>query len=153
MKIGLFIPCYVDVVFPEVGEATWKLLKSLVLDVTYPEGQTCCGQPMANAGFERQAIPLAEKFVEKFDGFDYVALGHIHGPQHIGKETIRYCGTPLKYSFSEAKDKKSVTVVELREKGSVSYRTASCSRLTSRLSETCAKMSRMFSMRLPWALR
>ncbi len=52
-----------------------------------------------------------------FEPFDYVALGHIHGPQHIGRETIRYCGTPLKYSFSEENHKKSVTIVELKEKG------------------------------------
>lgn len=53
-----------------------------------------------------------------FADFDYVALGHIHGPQNIGTERIRYCGTPLKYSFSEAGHKKSVTVVELEKKGS-----------------------------------
>ncbi len=58
-----------------------------------------------------------------FDAFDYVALGHIHGPQNIGSERIRYCGTPLKYSFSEANHKKSVTVVELGEKGSLEIRT------------------------------
>lgn len=52
-----------------------------------------------------------------FEKFDYVALGHIHGPQNIGSEKIRYCGTPLKYSFSEANHKKSVTVVNLGEKG------------------------------------
>lgn len=57
-----------------------------------------------------------------FAGFDYVALGHIHRPQNVGKN-MRYCGTPLKYSFSEAKQDKSVTVVELREKGSVTVRT------------------------------
>ena len=62
MKIGLFIPCYVDAVYPEVGVATYKLLRHLGLDVEYPENQTCCGQPMANAGFESQAIPLAQKF-------------------------------------------------------------------------------------------
>jgi exonuclease SbcD len=59
-----------------------------------------------------------------FAPFDYVALGHIHSPQNCGAETIRYCGTPLKYSFSEAKDRKSVTVLELGEKGDVSVRTA-----------------------------
>ena len=58
-----------------------------------------------------------------FDGFDYVALGHLHGPQTVGRETVRYCGTPLKYSFSEAHHKKSVTVVELGEKGTVTVRT------------------------------
>ncbi len=58
-----------------------------------------------------------------FDCFDYVALGHIHGPQNIGSERVRYCGTPLKYSFSEAKHKKSVTVVEMGGKGSLEIRT------------------------------
>ena len=57
-----------------------------------------------------------------FDGFDYVALGHIHGPQNIN-ERVRYCGTPLKYSFSEAKHNKSVTMVELGEKGALAVRT------------------------------
>ena len=52
-----------------------------------------------------------------FDAFDYVALGHIHGPQNIGSSRIRYCGTPLKYSFSEEHHHKSVTVAELGEKG------------------------------------
>ena len=52
-----------------------------------------------------------------FDPFDYVALGHIHGPQNIGSNRIRYCGTPLKYSFSEENHHKSVTVVELGPKG------------------------------------
>lgn len=51
-----------------------------------------------------------------FDAFDYTALGHIHGPQNAGGERIRYCGTPLKYSFSEAGHQKSVTVAELGEK-------------------------------------
>ncbi len=58
-----------------------------------------------------------------FQDFDYVALGHIHGPQNISRETVRYCGTPLKYSFSEVSHKKSVTVVELRKKGDVEIRT------------------------------
>lgn len=57
-----------------------------------------------------------------FGGFDYVALGHIHSPQHVGMETVRYCGTPLKYSFSESEQEKSVTVAELREKGDVRIR-------------------------------
>ena len=58
-----------------------------------------------------------------FDGFDYVALGHIHGPQHIGRKTVRYCGTPLKYSFSEKDHVKSVTVVTLGAKGDTGVRT------------------------------
>lgn len=58
-----------------------------------------------------------------FAPFDYVALGHIHSPQKAGRDTVRYCGTPLKYSFSEADQTKSVTVVELYEKGNVAIRT------------------------------
>ncbi|WP_324824133.1 exonuclease SbcCD subunit D [Sinanaerobacter sp. ZZT-01] len=54
-----------------------------------------------------------------FKGFDYVALGHLHNPQNVGSNTVRYCGTPLKYSFSEADRKKAVTVVTLCEKGSI----------------------------------
>ncbi len=57
-----------------------------------------------------------------FDPFDYVALGHLHSPQTVGRETLRYCGTPLKYAFSELKEK-SVTVVELGEKGDTKVRT------------------------------
>jgi exonuclease SbcD len=58
-----------------------------------------------------------------FAPFDYVALGHIHGPQYVGCERIRYCGTPLKYSFSEKDHIKSVTVVEMKEKGNIAIST------------------------------
>ena len=61
---------------------------------------------------------------EIFAPFDYVALGHIHSPQSVSRETIRYCGTPLKYSFSEVNQIKSVTIVELKEKGTVTIDTA-----------------------------
>lgn len=57
-----------------------------------------------------------------FEGFDYVALGHIHRSQKCGSDRIRYSGTPLKYSFSEAKDNKSVTVVDIRKKGDMEIR-------------------------------
>lgn len=60
---------------------------------------------------------------ELFASFEYVALGHIHSPQKVGRETVRYCGAPLKYSFSEAGQEKSITVVELKEKGCVDLRT------------------------------
>ena len=61
--------------------------------------------------------------VSVFDSFDYVALGHLHGPQSVGRAEVRYCGTPLKYSFSEAKHEKSVTVVEMEAKGTIHIRT------------------------------
>lgn len=54
-----------------------------------------------------------------FNGFDYVALGHLHGPQTVGCDTVRYAGTLLKYSFSEVNHEKSVTIVDLKEKGNV----------------------------------
>lgn len=57
-----------------------------------------------------------------FAPFDYVALGHLHGPQSIGEERVRYCGTPLKYSFSEVRHQKSITVIELEEKGTLNLR-------------------------------
>lgn len=60
--------------------------------------------------------------VSLFHQFDYVALGHIHSPQHVGRETVRYCGTPLKYSFSEAGQEKSVTLIEMRGKGETKIR-------------------------------
>lgn len=61
--------------------------------------------------------------VSVFDSFDYVALGHIHGPQKVGRETVRYCGTPLKYSLSEANHTKSVTVVDIPENKKIEIRT------------------------------
>lgn len=72
MKVGLFVPCYVDALYPEVGVATYKLLRSLGVEVDYPEKQTCCGQPMGNAGFQQKADRLAEKYDELFGGYDYV---------------------------------------------------------------------------------
>ena len=56
MKVGLFIPCYINAIYPNVGVASYKLLKSLGVDVDYPLDQTCCGQPMANAGFEDESM-------------------------------------------------------------------------------------------------
>lgn len=72
MKVGLFIPCYINAVYPEVGIACYKLLKSLDVDVDYPLGQTCCGQPMANAGFEHQSLTLAERFDQLFSEYSHV---------------------------------------------------------------------------------
>ena len=56
MKVGLFIPCYINAIYPNVGVASYRLLKSLGVDVDYPLDQTCCGQPMANAGFEDESM-------------------------------------------------------------------------------------------------
>ena len=72
MKVGLFIPCYINAVYPEVGIASYKLLKHVGVDVDYPMDQTCCGQPMANAGFEDEAARLALRMEEQFKNYDYV---------------------------------------------------------------------------------
>jgi exonuclease SbcD len=72
---------------------------------------------------ERSVGGVDEMPPQVFEPFDYVALGHLHGPQSIGRETVRYAGSPLKYSFSEAAQKKSVTVVEMGAKGDVAVRT------------------------------
>ena len=72
MKIGLFVPCYVDALYPEVGVAAYKLLTAMGLDVDYPMAQTCCGQPESNGGFEKMAVSQAKHFVEVFKDFDYV---------------------------------------------------------------------------------
>ncbi|GJD81649.1 (Fe-S)-binding protein [Methylobacterium gregans] len=72
MRIGLFVPCYVDAFEPEVGIATLELLERFGLDVEYPYDQTCCGQPMTNTGCHQEAAATEALFVKNFSGFDYV---------------------------------------------------------------------------------
>lgn len=71
-RIGLFIPCYIDQFYPKVGVATLELLQKLGQEVCYPLKQTCCGQPLANTGAEKEAIPVYQNFVNNFSEFDYV---------------------------------------------------------------------------------
>ncbi len=72
MRVGLFVPCYIDAFFPEVGIATLELLERFDLVVEYPFNQTCCGQPMANSGCHAEAAATEQLFVENFSGYDYV---------------------------------------------------------------------------------
>ena len=72
MQVGLFIPCYVDQLFPRVGMATVELLERVGCKVEFPRLQTCCGQPMANTGCTEEARPLAERFLEIFAPYEYV---------------------------------------------------------------------------------
>ena len=72
MKVGLFIPCYIDAFFPEVGIATLELLERLGCSVEYPLDQTCCGQPMANSGCQDDAAATEALFVRCFQDFDTV---------------------------------------------------------------------------------
>jgi L-lactate dehydrogenase complex protein LldE len=72
MRVGLFIPCYIDQFYPQVGLATVNVLERFGCEVHFPEEQTCCGQPMANIGLVADAHPLAERFLRIFGGYDYV---------------------------------------------------------------------------------
>jgi L-lactate dehydrogenase complex protein LldE len=99
MKIGLFIPCYVDQFYPKVAIATLEILERLGLQVSYPERQTCCGQPMANAGFEHLTEKNNDLFVENFSSFDYIVSpsgscvlhikDHLHSQHHAEAASIR----------------------------------------------------------------
>lgn len=71
-RVGLFIPCYIDQMYPDVGFATVEVLERLGVTVEFPEAQTCCGQPMANTGCTEAAAPLARRFVEIFEPYDAV---------------------------------------------------------------------------------
>ena len=72
MTVGLFIPCYVNQFYPRAAVATLRLLEKLGLNVVYPSEQTCCGQPMANSGFQHLTAETDELFVKNFSGFDYI---------------------------------------------------------------------------------
>jgi L-lactate dehydrogenase complex protein LldE len=78
VRVALFIPCYVDAMFPEVGVGVVRTLRKLGVDVTYPEGQTCCGQPAFNSGFFEESRNVARHFMEVFEkerekrDFDYI---------------------------------------------------------------------------------
>ncbi|SHL02445.1 (Fe-S)-binding protein [Rhodothermus profundi] len=72
MTVALFVPCYVDLFYPHVARATWTLLERLGCRVEVPLSQTCCGQPLANAGFAEQARPVMAHFVQVFAAYDYI---------------------------------------------------------------------------------
>ncbi len=72
MQVGLFIPCYIDQLFPQVGMATVDVLERFGVEVEFPEAQTCCGQPMANTGLTEETRPLARQFLDIFQKYEYV---------------------------------------------------------------------------------
>ncbi len=72
MRVALFVPCYVDQFYPKVAIATLNLLTRLGVDVEFPAGQTCCGQPMTNGGFEDYTKGCNRNFVQNFAGYDYI---------------------------------------------------------------------------------
>jgi len=74
MRVGLFVTCLVDIMRPEIGFSALKLLEAAGCEVTVPDMQTCCGQPAYSSGDRKAARDLAEKFVNEFEGFDYVVI-------------------------------------------------------------------------------
>ncbi|HZG23652.1 MAG TPA: (Fe-S)-binding protein, partial [Chitinophagaceae bacterium] len=92
MTVGLFIPCYVNQFYPDAAKASLQLLEKLGVEVVYPPRQTCCGQPMANSGFENLTQPCDDLFIDNFSGFDYIVApsascvlhikDHLHSPQN-----------------------------------------------------------------------
>ncbi len=108
LTVGLFIPCYVEQFYPDVGLATVRVLEAHGVRVEYPEDQTCCGQPMANSGCGDEVGPLAERFLRLFGRYEYVVapsgscvsmvrnhygpyLGGEPGYDHLTKSTFELC--------------------------------------------------------------
>lgn len=108
MRVALFIPCYVDQLYPRVGLATLAVLERHGVTVVYPEAQTCCGQPLANSGFAADAAPLARRFLEIFRDHEYVVaptgscvsmvrhhyqehLAGLPGAEHLVTHTYELC--------------------------------------------------------------
>ena len=91
MKVALFVPCYVDQFYPKAAIATLELLEKLGVDVHYPKNQTCCGQPMANSGYEHLTTGCNNLFIDNFSGYDYIVCPsgsctlhikeHLHSPE------------------------------------------------------------------------
>lgn len=90
MKVGLFIPCYIDQFYPQVAISTLQLLQKLGCDVSFPLNQTCCGQPMANSGFSSLSSGCDKNFISNFNGFDYIVAPSgscvLHIKQHLHDE-------------------------------------------------------------------
>lgn len=99
MTVGLFIPCYVNQFYPQVGMATLELLEKFGCKVVFPLQQTCCGQPMANSGYEHLTKKTNELFVKNFSGFDYIISpsgscvlhikDHLHAADEDNASSIR----------------------------------------------------------------
>jgi len=98
MTVGLFIPCYVNQFYPSAAKATLELLQKLGVDVVYPSKQTCCGQPMANSGFEHLSQGCNDLFIENFSSFDYIVgpsascvlhiKDHLHSDKNVEKASV-----------------------------------------------------------------
>lgn len=83
MKVALFIPCFIDALYPQVGIATLELLEKLGVEVDYPRDQTCCGQPIANNGCEADAAGAEALFVKNFAGYEYIVAPSSSCVNHV----------------------------------------------------------------------
>jgi L-lactate dehydrogenase complex protein LldE len=105
MKVGLFIPCYVDQFYPNAAIATMKLLQKMGVEVVYPTAQTCCGQPMANSGFEHLTTGCNRLFIENFSEFDYIVSPSgscvLHIKEHLREEDQTLIQQPIRTKIYE----------------------------------------------------
>lgn len=105
MKVGLFIPCYVDQFYPNAAIATLQLLEKFGVDVTYPLSQTCCGQPMANSGYEHLTKGCNELFIKNFEPFDYIVAPSgscvLHVREHLHDPANEEVATVLRHKVYE----------------------------------------------------
>lgn len=105
MKVGLFIPCYVNQFYPQVGIATLELLEKLGCQVDYPLRQTCCGQPMANSGYESLTSGCNELFTENFRSFDYIVSPSgscvLHTKEHLHSKKDEAAASAIRKNIYE----------------------------------------------------
>ncbi len=124
-------PVHVRKFYPDTEISTYtQALKTVVddIDIDTSERNVLLTHQFVTGARQSESEEISVGGTENvdaqvFDKFDYVALGHLHAPQSVGRETLRYCGTPLKYSFSESGDQKSVSIVEFLQKGDIIVRT------------------------------
>src|ERR1700761_92439 len=120
MTVGLFIPCYVDQFYPGAAIATLQLLEKLGVDVVYPQNQTCCGQPMANSGFEHLTKGCNELFIKNFHEFDYIVSPSgscvLHIKDHLHAEPGHSADTGHPTGLSGASDDKEHQAQNIRGK-------------------------------------
>ncbi len=105
MTVGLFIPCYVNMFYPEAAIATLSLLEKLGVKVAYPLQQTCCGQPLANSGFEKLTAGCDELFIKNFSSFDYIVCPSgscaLHIKDHLHSEKNKTLASEIKTKVFE----------------------------------------------------
>src|SRR5688500_7515640 len=105
MKVALFVPCYINQFYPQVAIATYQLLEKFSVPVSFPENQTCCGQPMANAGFEHLTTDCNRNFIRNFSDFDYVVAPSgscvLHIKEHLHDKENESLATGLRNKVFE----------------------------------------------------